>query len=140
MPTSMDDLSPDYLGEDRIELTLNERIVAANMVVPGNTSYTTPVQPPPPDLRAFNLVTVFVYYDECLPEGVVLPLEMIVRGPSDGSYQRRIYSRIVPPILTFKPREGGPHFIMLREVAHNRWWGRININVWGTGLVPVSMP
>jgi hypothetical protein len=109
MPTSMDELSPGYIGEDRIVLSLQFGSKTA----------------------AFSPLTLLVNYDDCAPDGVVLPLEMIVRGPGESSYQRRVYTRTRPPSIVIKPREGGIHCIVLREVAHNRWWGKLNVTIQG---------
>jgi len=132
MSASMDELSPDYMGEDRLVLLPQLRLVPAGALNPDGTINK-------------NIKTIDIYrahqnhywkvvYTQCDPEGVVLPLEMIVRGPSQSSYKRKVYSTHAPNVLHYKPTEGGVHLIMLREVAHNRWWGRINVNVTGPSL------
>jgi hypothetical protein len=113
MSASLDELSPDYLGEDRIGVSLSQDT---------------------PTPAAFAPVTLDIDYSECMPEGVVLPLELIVRGPSTSSNQHKIFSRHAPSTITFKPREGGFHLVTLREVAHNRWWGRLKFQVSGSEL------
>lgn len=110
MSATLDEIAPDYMGDDRVSVTLQEG------------SPTT----------AFVPLWLRVNYDECAPEGVMLPLELIVRGPS--SVKRKIYSRNAPTLLHYKPVEGGTHLIMLREVAHNRWWGRLKVDVRGPNL------
>jgi hypothetical protein len=113
MSASIDELSPDYLGDDRIGVSV---------------STDTPIP------SAFMPVTVDVDYSECSPEGIVLPLELIIRGPSPDSNQSKIFSKNAPESLTFKPREGGLHIVILREVAHNRYWGRVKFQVAGEEL------
>jgi hypothetical protein len=110
---ALDELSPPYLREERIDLTLDESIV-------------TPA--------AFSSVLVNVDYARTLPEGVMLPLIMEVQGPSAQSYIRREFMRQAPDTLIFTPSEGGPHLVVLREVAHNRWWGRLHLSVEGERL------
>ena len=117
MSAAIDEISPSYLGDDRIALTLA----------------TTGA------LAAFAPISFAVDYSACLPEGIMLPLELIVQGPGAGSYQRRVFSRRAPNSLTFKPREGGSHLVILREVAHNRYWGRAKIKITGEELL-VSRP
>ena len=63
--------------------------------------------------------------------GVELPLELIVQGTSDGSYQHRVFSRLTPALLAFTPREGEAHSVALRETGHNRWWGSLRFQVAG---------
>lgn len=109
MSAALDELSPLYLGEDRIVLSL--------------MSGLTP--------RAFRSIIIDVDYAAADPQGVVLPLKLIVQGPSSGSYQTRIFSRVAPARLAFMPREGGSHLVVLREVAHNRWFGRLRFTVDG---------
>lgn len=111
--TQIDELSPDYMGAERIALTLD----------PSQTR-----------VAALESVLVQVDYAKTLPEGVVLPLELVVQGPSAGSYQRRAFTRVAPRTLVFTPREGGPHLVLLREVAHNRWVGKLRLDVEGETL------
>lgn len=114
MSAQLDEISPLYLGEDRIDLA----------VAVGS------------ELRAYRSVVLTVDYERAEPEGVMLPLEMIVQGPSQGSYQRRVFSRLAPGALAFMAREGGSHLIILREVAHNRWFGRLVVSLTGPLLDP----
>jgi hypothetical protein len=109
MSQSLDEICPPYYGEDRLDLSL-----------------TTQGR-----VRAFTQTSIAVSYARTLPEGVLLPLEMIVQGPSAQSYVRRVYSRSRPTTLFFTPKEGGSHLILLREFAHNRWWGRVAVTVDG---------
>jgi hypothetical protein len=69
-------------------------------------------------LRVFNWITICCYNDDVGPEELVLPLEMIARGPSQASYKHKVDSRTAPTTLHYKPVQAGRHFITLREVAH----------------------
>jgi hypothetical protein len=111
MSASLEELSPSYIGETRIVLA------------------RTTVQP-----LAHHPVSVSVDVSAALPEGLVLPLELVVQGPSVSSYQRKTFTRAVPVTLIFVPREGGVHLVRLAEVAHNRWWGSVKITVQGDSL------
>ena len=108
-----DDLAPDYLGEDRIDLSL---------------ATSAP--------RAFAPVDIDVDYSRTLPDYVVLPLEMIVRAPSDANFERKYFRRVAPSVLSFTAKEGGKHLVLLRETAHNHWLGKIEIDVAGERLYP----
>jgi hypothetical protein len=106
----VDELSPEIYGQDLILLSL------------------TPLQTP----RQFEPVTVDVDYAQCLPAGIVLPLEMTVTSESGAAlFQRAVFRRYAPTQLTFIPREGGSHLIRLAESHHNRWFGALQIEVLG---------
>lgn len=109
----VDALAPEYMGEDRISLQLAEET-------------RNPL--------AFRAVDILVNYEATLPEFVVLPLEFIVRAPSEGNFRRRYYTRFAPSLLTFVPQEGGTHLVLLRETAHNRWLGKLRVEVEGRRL------
>lgn len=107
----IDELSPLSVGSERIAL-----------------SPTDPLTPP----RAFTPYSISVDLALCDPQGVVLPLEMIVTSPSRS--KRTLFRRLVPVELTIHPDEGGQWIVVLREVAHNRWWGRLALDVDGDRL------
>jgi len=111
--STRDDLAPDYLGEDRIDLSL---------------STDAP--------RAFEPIDIEVDYSRTFPEYVVLPLELIVRAPSSANFYRRHFTKIAPSVLSFVAKEGGKHLVLLRETAHNHWLGRLEIDVAGERLEP----
>src|SRR5512138_3227942 len=100
MSQALDEICPPYYGEDKIDLSLATEGA----------------------IRAFSQVLISVDYSRALPEDVMLPLEMIVQGPSQQSYVRRVYSRAKPTTLIFAPKEGGSHLVLLREYGHNKWW------------------
>jgi len=106
----LDEIAPLYVREKRLDLTLDQSITT---------------------VRAFAPVLVQISYERALPEGVTLPLVFELQGPSAQSYQRREYLRTAPASIIFTAREGGPHVATLREVAHNRWWGSLRLDVEG---------
>ena len=73
-------------------------------------------------------------YSETLPEGVRLPLELLVTPPSGSGFRRQIFRRFAPVALFIKPLEGGPHTVVLREVGHNYWRGSLVVQVDGASL------
>lgn len=107
----IDELSPLTVGSERIALSPADPLTPA---------------------RAFAPFSVTVDYALCAPEGVVLPLEMIVTSPTKS--KRTLFRRLAPTELTIHPDEGGPWIVVLREDAHNRWWGRLAIDVDGDQL------
>lgn len=109
---NLDQISPRYIGEDRIVMALAVG------------------QEP----MAGRPVSLTVDCAKAAPAGVELPLELIIQATAPESYQRRVFRRVTPSGLTFVPREGGPHSVVLREFGHNRWWGRLRVDVAGERL------
>ena len=117
--TEMSDMiSPAYVGEDRLGVEVD--------------SLTRPY--------ALQPLTVNFDYSQADPVGVRLPIEVVVQPPTtDGSgYLRRVFRRVVPPSFTFVPIAAGPHLILIREVGHNRWLGRLVVSVVGDRMSEVS--
>lgn len=108
--STVDDIAPSYLREERIDLTLAVG------------------QPEP---RAFFAILCDVGTLRTKPAGLVLPLILEVQGPSAASYERTEYHHAVPGQIVFVPREGGRHLVTLREAAHNRWFGSLRVDVAG---------
>ena len=116
MPNAIiDKLSPVYIGEDRFGLTLD------------------PISDPP---LVGRQITVNVDYSDAGDDGVELPLEFIVQpgfdggGPGNG-YKRVWFSRVAPSTLTFVAPAAGQFLLLLKEVYHNRWQGRLIVTVQG---------
>jgi len=110
----IDEVSPIEYGEARITLTLDSGT---------------------PTPQAFDEVLVNVDYSRTLPEGIVLPLEMTISGPSGAAvFKRTVFTRIAPTQLAFLPSEGGSHLVRLAEQNHNRWHGELVVDVEGTSL------
>jgi len=107
---NIDELSPPTIGEDKIVLVLDASTVAP---------------------QVFHAVQINVDYSNTLPEGVALPLDMIVQGPDADSYKERVFRKYKPQTLSFVPLAAGEHLVLLREQAHNRWVGRIVVTVLG---------
>lgn len=116
-PEALEELSPSYMREKRIDVT-----VAASTPIP----------------RAFQAILLEVSYTRTMPDGVMLPLVLEVQGPSAASYQRREFASTLPSAIVVVPREGGRHLIVLREAAHNRWWGSVELDVEGELLEPAK--
>src|SRR5262245_19613553 len=115
VPSLIDELCPDYVGERRLALSLAS------------------LDSPP---RAFAAIELVVDYTAALPDGIVLPLELTIASPSPSNFVRRHFLRSRPSSLAFIPQEGGRHLVRLTEVAHNRWWGALTIDVAGETTDP----
>lgn len=110
MASLLEELSPGYYGEPRLRLTLSQ---------------------PSQRLQAFTPVVVAVDYGAALPEGVVLPLEFTVTGPSASSAVRKTFRRFAPGELAFVPREGGSFLVRLCEVDHDLYFGVLVLEIAG---------
>lgn len=86
--------------------------------------------------RAFAPVDLTVAIAASAPadvraRGVSLPLELIVYAPSPVNFYRHVYRLVVPPLVSFLPREGGQHLVLLRQPFNNRWSGKLVVEVAG---------
>lgn len=115
MPSLLDELCPDYVGERRLVLA----VASADAIA-----------------RAFGAIDLTVDYSQTMPEGLVLPLELTIVSPSRSNFVRRLFRRTRPSSISFIPKEGGRHIVRLREVGHNRWWGALAIDVVGETTDP----
>ncbi len=113
MTLPIDEIAPSYVKEKRFDLTL-----ADDTGLP----------------KANQSIVINVAYDRALPEGVVMPLILEVQGPSESSYQRREFLRTAPSSIVVIPREGGLFRVILREFAHNKWFGSVGFTVSGEPL------
>ena len=111
----LDELAPMYVGSEALSLSLSD-----------------PLTP----LRAFVPVDIDVDYTGAGDDGVVLPLEMLVTGPSPQSFSRQVFRRTAPSVITFTPYEGGTFLVLLREVGHNKLRGKLILTVAGERLDP----
>lgn len=106
---NIDRLSPATVGEDKIKLGVD-----------------------PATLPKVGFVCeVLIDYSKCSPEGVSLPLECVVQGPTAASYMSKMYRAKRPTQFSFFPSEVGEHLVIVREIAHNRWVGTLHITVAG---------
>lgn len=113
MTARIDEICPPEVGEMRLKLTLDS---------------------PDAQLLAHVPFQVNVDYSGALPEGVNLPLELVLQGPNAGQRKRRLFQRSRPSTLLLTPDSGGRHFILLRELFHNRWQGQLFVDVVGEDL------
>lgn len=109
----IDEISPTYIGEDKLALSLSD---------------------PATQLLAFVPFQVDIDYSAALPLGIKLPMELVFQGPDAGHLQRQLFERSAPSSLLLVPRSRGKHFILLRELYHNRWQGRLLVDVQGDDL------
>ncbi len=110
MPT-IDTLSPSNVGEDRVVLTLNAAIA-------------TP--------RSLQSVIIDIDYSAAAPEGITPPIEILFKSALDPeSFGRSIFLTRLPEAFSFSPGSSGNYLILLRELGHNRWQGRLEIEVIG---------
>lgn len=116
-----DEICPGYIGTQLITLSLAQ-----------------PEEAP----RAFRFVLIDVDYsaaDEV--GGIVLPLEVMVTAPTMANFDRTYLERVASVQIGFLPVEGGRHLVTLREVAHNRAYGTLVVDVAGDVTDPLqSLP
>lgn len=62
-------------------------------------------------------------------DGLVAPLELIVAEPNGRHTIREISA--TPVAVLFVPTYGGTWRVTLREQAHMRWWGNVDVSVIG---------
>jgi hypothetical protein len=110
---TIDQISPATVGEDKIGL----KLAAQNQ---------TPL--------TWQPFQVDVDYSATAPEGIVLPMELVLQGPDPQDHKRRVFTRSAPESFVLVPEVKGPHFILFRELGHNRWQGRLLIEVDGEDL------
>ena len=107
----VDEISPDFIGEDRIKLSLSK-----------NT----------PSPRAFSPAEIDINYSAAHDiGGIVRPLELTVTAPSPANFQRRIIRNSLPSSIIIKPQEGGEHLVVLKECGHNKVVGIFVLQVAG---------
>lgn len=110
----LDDLSPDFVGGDVIALSLREESL---------------------EPKAFGAVSLDVDYSGAVPGGISRPLELVIQAPTKAGYVRKIFRRVIPKIVTFFPVSGGEHLVLIREVGHNQFHGKIVVDVAGDDLI-----
>ena len=107
---NIDELSPATIGEDKFVLTLD------------------PISDPP---RVGYAVQVNVDYTGTGANGASPPILFGVQGRTAKSFVERIFRRRLPRQITFIPVASGEHVILVQELRHNRWQGRLHITVVG---------
>lgn len=106
----LDELAPLYVGAKTLALALQDS---------GQ------------DLLAFTPTPITVDYSDTEPQGVYLPMELLVVGPSVSDFRRVVYYRLRPGVILWTPQSAGLHRLTLREVGHNQWWGTIALTILG---------
>jgi hypothetical protein len=108
----IDKIAPPEIGEDRIRLSIDSSCLP---------------------LLALSPVIIDVDYELAEPEGIELPIELIIQPSSiDGTgYIRRKFIKHAPSSFQFTPIHAGRHLVLLKECCHNLWQGRLLINVGG---------
>ncbi len=108
-----EDISPDYLGEELISVELAE-----------------------PDLKPSTgqVVQLSVGYSKTGEAGIVLPIEIIVQSPVAEGFESHVFRRSAPTSFVFTPIAAGPHLVLVRELFHNYWFGRLVFDVAGDEL------
>ena len=106
-PTTLDVLSPSFIGEDRITAVLDDTNLK-------------------PDANSIVKVN-FDYASANVDGGVVLPIVITVQPPSDRGvgYIRKVFSNAPPASFTFRTRDAGQYFLLIKESGHNQWQGRL---------------
>ena len=110
---SVDEISPPYVGEDKLVLALAD---------------------PQASILANVPFQVDVDYSAAEPNGLELPMVLILQAPDGSETVNRKFSRSFPSSLLLKATMRGQHFILLRELYHNRWQGRLIVDVEGEDL------
>jgi hypothetical protein len=93
------------------------------------------------DVFVFNPITINFDYSACetatdAGEGVIVPMELILQpnfgdGGAGGGYINKIFRRNAPSSFTFTVPGAGFYLIVIKEIFHNRWWGRLRFEVQG---------
>lgn len=108
--TPYDELSAHWVGAEALKLSLVD-----------------PLSP----LRANVPIDLAVDYSGAGEEGVTLPLEQLVVGPSPESFRRHVHRRQTPSIITFTPPQGGRHIVTLRQIGGDKLFGKLAVEVEG---------
>lgn len=118
VPRLQDEICPGYVATELIKLSLAQ---------------------PEATPRAFQFILIDVDYsaaDEV--GGMVLPLELMVTAPTPSNFDRTYSDLLLPSQIAFQPVEGGRHLVTLREVAHNRVYGNLLVEVAGDVTDPLQ--
>lgn len=100
----LDEMAPAYLRDERIRVSLS----------------------PESRVAVGDSVIVLIDYSLAAPEGVKAPLLFTAR--SAGLLTRKELFT-ADESLVWVPEESGPHLLVVREAAHNRWFGRLRVTV-----------
>src|SRR5688500_4629797 len=91
------------------------------------------VDPSSEPLTAGRVVTLNFNYARTRPAGVVKPLKLQVQPAfGDGSgYFEVVFDLFVPNSYAFQVDGAGQYLVVIKEVGHNLWQGRIVLDVAG---------
>jgi hypothetical protein len=115
MVALIDIISPVTIGSDKITLTVDDGSLP---------------------LQTFKPITVNIDYTPAGTDGINVPLELVIQpesgdGGAGNGYFRDVYYRAAPDTITFTPSKANKYFILLKEMFHNRWQGRLIVDVAG---------
>jgi hypothetical protein len=118
----VDWIAPDYVEEERITLSLDEG----------------------EEPKADHSLTVNVDYTAAGEHGVMLPLELIVQpcfgeGGASLGYLRKVFRRLVPSSYMVTPPSSGRYLVVLREMFHNQFFGRLFVDVAGDAVFQIPL-
>jgi hypothetical protein len=117
----IDIISPTTLGEDKIKITLSPLSDPAFVESP---------------------ITVDFDYSEADEEGGLrFPINVeVIPAFGDGTgYQREEFRRSRPSSFSFRAAGAGEHLILIKESAHNKWQGRLLIDVEGEEFTQIPV-
>lgn len=84
-------------------------------------------------IATFETVVVAVDYARAGAVGPVLPLEVLVTTLADRrAHERARHVSVAPSQVILRPTEAGEWLVVVREIAHNRWWGALRLSVVGS--------
>lgn len=119
MSEVLDAISPETIGEDKIAIT---------------------VDPSSQPLLVNRVITLHFDYSATYPEGVVKPLKLHVQpafGDGTGYFEVEFH-RSVPRSYAFTLPGAGQWLVLLREIGHNSWQGRIVLDVGGDPFTQIQ--
>jgi hypothetical protein len=117
MTATLDSLSPYYIGADKIAVSLDQSSI----------------------LRTFQPITLNFDYSQTGINGIILPIEVVVQpafypgGPAAG-FKSKLFKKSRPESFTFTPPSAGQYLVLIRELFHNKWQGRIVLNISGDNI------
>jgi hypothetical protein len=129
VPT-IDEIAPKYVRGKRIDFKFYKPPAPPpppeDWVAPPDYE---PPPPPGPDVAEARVpFHLEVSYARTLPDYVMAPLRFEVQGP-DGYYRRQDFTREPPTHIGLTLPDAGRYLVVLRELAHNLFWGSFVINV-----------
>lgn len=107
----LDEISPEFMGEDRIRLAVD----------------------PTSRLETGARVSVLIDYGSVGPTGVTPPIIATASPAGEDGFgaQRQEFEDRRPTVFTFVARVAGQWLVVVRESAHNRWQGRLLVDIVG---------